>query len=116
MLPDLRNLSRATSNPVSKPGIPKILRVVRRSRVRNVVKLKLDDSTELSMRPFVPVGKGDRLIVDGEAISVVLPKHQGAIAVSPAWSCKTTVVVGNASYTVTIKEIETAGEMDGFER
>jgi ABC-type multidrug transport system ATPase subunit/GNAT superfamily N-acetyltransferase len=116
MISNLRRLSRATSNPVSKTGVPKILRVVRRSRARNVTKLKLDDTTELSVRPFVPVGQGDRLIIDGEAISVVLPKLQGVIPLTPAWSCRTTVVVGNASYTVTIKEIETPEEMDGFER
>jgi ABC-type Mn2+/Zn2+ transport system ATPase subunit/GNAT superfamily N-acetyltransferase len=76
----------------------------------------LDDSTELNMRPFAPVGEGDRLVIDGDAIAVVLPKHQGVIPLSPAWHCTNTVAVGTALYTLTIKEIESAEEMDGFER
>ena len=90
--------------------------VVADRRVANgKLELSVEGGEPITTRRFAPVGKGDILTRLGGSLFVQLRKGNARVPLSPAWQAPATLPVAE-SLPVTIKEIETAGEFEGYQR
>ncbi len=94
----------------------RVVRVAARTRTYDQVKLRLEDGSNVLIRPYAPVGKGDRLLVEGTNLSIFLSSTFAPVPLTPSWTTEKSISAGWGSHKVTIKEIESKEELDGFVR
>ena len=76
--------------------------------------LRLDGDKILKLRRFAPVSKHDRVRVAGGGAWVRLRKMPGEIRVKPAWSHQEFLHINGKKISLTVKEIETNEELEGY--
>ena len=93
-------------------------------RFKKVTKRKVVDGCalitsgehEFKIRQYAPLGPGDLVRCHGKSIKVYLKESEVEISVSPAWKRNFHINIGGEDLKITIKEVETEEEMDGYTR
>jgi len=98
------------ATPTDGPWVVRDLRIANENR-----ELRLDGRSPIKIRRFAPVGKGDTLAQRGESLYVQLRRAGDHVQLTPAWATSATLCVA-ANLPVVVKEIETAEELDGYQR
>ena len=77
--------------------------------------LLLEGGSLITVGRFAPVGKGDTLTRIGASLFVQLRKANTRVRLTPAWQTSATLQV-DPVLPVTVKEVETAEELAGYQR
>jgi ABC-type cobalamin/Fe3+-siderophores transport system ATPase subunit/ribosomal protein S18 acetylase RimI-like enzyme len=87
--------------------------VAARIRRGATTELRLQSGAVVPVRPFAPVGEGDRVLVakNGRDIKIVLDDGEGQLDLSSQWSTTYHVDLGQEHIDVTVKEVETDAEL-----
>ena len=92
----------------------KMYHVLKRNLNKESLTLKCEEDFCLSIRRFAPVGRGDILISKNNNVYVQLPSPRGLVKLVPSW--KKDYHLKNANdLSITVKEIESKVELDGYE-
>ena len=102
--------SECIVTPADGPWLVTDLRVTNGKR-----ELLLDGRSPMAVRRFAPVGKGDAVTRVGESLYVQLRKADKRVQLTPAWETSTKLSVPT-DIPVVVKEIETADELNGYQR
>lgn len=89
--------------------------VASRRAVHGKLELSLEDGSSITVGRYAPVGKGDTLFRIGTSIYVQLRKANTRVRLTPAWQTSNTLQVP-PGLPVIVKEIETAEELEGYQR
>jgi ABC-type lipoprotein export system ATPase subunit/GNAT superfamily N-acetyltransferase len=79
----------------------------------NSREIRIKGGKKLEFRRFAPISRGDILSQEGENYWAKLPNSRGAVQLTPAWKCAANLPSLDC-YNITIKEIETKEELDGY--
>ena len=92
-------------------------RVMARVRRGASTELRLESGATISVRPFAPVGKGDRVLVekDGRDVKIILDENNDLLDIGGSWSVSYCVNIGQETIDIIIKEVESDDELSGLE-
>jgi len=104
--------------PIKKPRViqKNFLRILGRTKSGSEIRLRLENQEILRLRPFAPAGPGDRLDISQGGVSIVLSKGTDFVPLTPTWRMWRNISVGEKKFRITIKEVETNEELEGFKR
>ena len=90
--------------------------VLSRSARGDRAEFKLSDGTTLESRRYLPLGEGDVVRGDGDALAVWARREDAWLDIGPGWLCDVVLDLSSIPLTITFKEIETAAEMKLFQQ
>ncbi len=91
-------------------------KVVNRRPMNHEVLLIMDDSSQIKMHRYVPAGPSDLLARYKGNYWVLMQEQSPPIRLTPPWSCGTTLSIGPHKVKLTIKEIESEHDLEGYKR